>query len=64
MTFDNCERVCVEIPILDDDTVERVTSHTFTIHLNSIDSRTKIDQNAAEGRVVIRDNEECKYYIS
>ena len=64
MTFDNCERICVEIPILDDDTVERVTTRTFSIHLNSTNNRIRIDQNAAEGRVVIRDNEQCKYYIS
>ena len=60
MTFNECEKICVGIPILDDDMVERVTTHTFSIHLHN-DSRTKIDQNAEEATVVISDNERCKY---
>ena len=63
MTFNECEKICVGIPILDDGTVERVT-HRFTVHLNSTDNRIRIDRNVADGEVVIRDNEQCKYYIS
>ena len=62
MEFRECDKICVEIPILDDEMVERMT-HRFSIRLHN-DSRTNIDQNAAEGTVVIRDNEQCKYYIS
>ena len=62
MTFNECEKICVEMPILDDEMVERVT-HRFSIHLHN-DSRSGIDQNVAEGTVVIRDNEQCKYYIT
>ena len=63
MTFSECEKMCVGIPILDDETVERMTQHSFSIRLHN-DSRTNIDQNAAEGTVVIRDNELCKYCTS
>ena len=62
MAFNECEKICVGIPILDDEMVERVT-HRLSIHLHN-DSRTNIHQNAAEGTVVIRDNEQYKYYIS
>ena len=58
MTFRECEKICVSIPILDDDMVERMT-HRFRIRLHN-DSRTNIDQNAAEATVVIRDNEQCE----
>ena len=63
MTFNECEKICMGIPILDDDTVEKVTTRTFSIHLTSTDNRIRIDQNLADGKVVIRDNERCKYYI-
>ena len=59
LTFPECEsKSCVNISILDDVTVEK--NQTFSISLDSTDSRIIIDPDLKDGEVTIMDNEECE----
>ena len=51
---------CVNINISDDATVEK--NQTFSISLDSTDSRIIVDPNLEDGEVIIIDNDECEYY--
>ena len=62
LTFPECaNKICVNIIILDDMTVEKNENERFSISLNSTDDRVMLDPDLVDGEVVIREDDDCEY---